>query len=48
VKHLVLFHHDPERKDAELDALLAQYQRAVKSRTRLRISVAQEGKTIEV
>jgi len=48
VKHLVLFHHDPERKDAELDALLEKYRAAVKGKSRMRVSVAQEGKTIEV
>jgi phosphoribosyl 1,2-cyclic phosphodiesterase len=48
VKHLVLFHHDPERKDAELDALLAKYTAAVSGKTNMRISVAQEGNTIEV
>jgi phosphoribosyl 1,2-cyclic phosphodiesterase len=48
VKHLVLFHHDPERKDADLEALLVKYQNAVRGRTRVRISIAQEGRTIEV
>ena len=48
VKHLVLFHHDPLRTDRELAALERAYSRAMEGKTSLKISVAQEGKTIEV
>jgi phosphoribosyl 1,2-cyclic phosphodiesterase len=48
VKHLVLFHHDPLRTDRELAALERSYRKAMVGKTTLRISIAQEGKTIEV
>jgi phosphoribosyl 1,2-cyclic phosphodiesterase len=48
VKHLVLFHHDPLRTDRELAALERSYRKAMEGKTTLRISIAQEGKTIEV
>ena len=48
VKHLVLFHHEPLRDDHELEALHAAYVAAIKGRTRMKISIAREGKTIEV
>jgi phosphoribosyl 1,2-cyclic phosphodiesterase len=48
VKHLVLFHHDPERSDAQLEQLLKKYAEAVKGKTRLRISIAEERRTIAI
>jgi phosphoribosyl 1,2-cyclic phosphodiesterase len=48
VKHLILFHHDPERSDAVLENLVERYRAAVKGKTRLRISIAQERKTFEI
>jgi phosphoribosyl 1,2-cyclic phosphodiesterase len=48
VKHLALFHHDIQRTDEQLDQLLAGYAAAIRGKTRLKVSVAQEGKTIEV
>jgi phosphoribosyl 1,2-cyclic phosphodiesterase len=48
VKHLVLFHHDPERKDDELDTLIAKYRASIQGKSHLRLSIAQEGITIEV
>jgi phosphoribosyl 1,2-cyclic phosphodiesterase len=48
VKHLVLFHHDPERRDAELDSLLARCHGALKGKSKLRVSVAEERKTIAI
>jgi phosphoribosyl 1,2-cyclic phosphodiesterase len=48
VKHLALFHHDPLRSDQELEGLLRAYTSALKGKTTMRVSVAQEGKTIEV
>jgi phosphoribosyl 1,2-cyclic phosphodiesterase len=48
VKHLVLFHHEPMRSDAELESLYNAYMASIRGKTRLNVSVAQEGKTIEV
>jgi phosphoribosyl 1,2-cyclic phosphodiesterase len=48
VKHLVLFHHEPLRDDAELEALHAAYVKAIKGKTSMKVSIAQEGKTIEI
>jgi phosphoribosyl 1,2-cyclic phosphodiesterase len=48
VKHLVLFHHDPERSDAALEKLVDQYRAAVKGKTKMQISIAQERRTFEV
>ena len=48
VKHLLLFHHDPLRTDAELAALERAYGKAMEGKTSLRISVAREGTTLEV
>ncbi len=48
VKHLVLFHHDPLRTDGELTALLRAYTRAMQGKTSMKVSVAQEGVTLEV
>ena len=48
VKHLVLFHHDPERTDAALENLVQKYRAAVKGKTRTKISIAQERKTFEI
>ena len=48
VKHLVLFHHEPLRNDQELEGLYKAYLSAIRGRTRMKVSVAQEGKTFEV
>ena len=48
VKHLALFHHDPLRSDTEFDTLLQRYKASVKGKTEMEISLAQEGKTIEI
>jgi phosphoribosyl 1,2-cyclic phosphodiesterase len=48
VKHLVLFHHDPDRADAKLEQLAEGYRRSVAGKTRMKISIAQEGATLEV
>ncbi|HYW83614.1 MAG TPA: MBL fold metallo-hydrolase, partial [Spirochaetia bacterium] len=48
VKHLVLFHHEPLRTDRELTALHRAYVAAIKGKTNLKVTVAQEGATIEV
>jgi phosphoribosyl 1,2-cyclic phosphodiesterase len=48
VKHLVLFHHDPDRSDAELEQIVNGYRAALAGRSRMQISIAQEGRTFEV
>lgn len=48
VKHLVLFHHDPLRTDQQLEDLYKAYMSAIRNKTRMKVSIAQEGKTFEV
>lgn len=48
VKHLVLFHHDPDRSDARLEALAKGYRAAIAGKSTMQISIAQEGRTFEV
>ena len=48
VKHLVLFHHDPDRSDAKLEELVNGYRAAIAGKSRMQISIAQEGRTFEV
>jgi ribonuclease BN (tRNA processing enzyme) len=48
VKHLVLFHHEPLRTDQELEGHYKAYMSLIRGRTRMKVSIAQEGKTIEV
>ena len=45
VKHLVLFHHDPNRTDAELQELELFYQGKVEGRTKLKVEMAREGRS---
>lgn len=49
VKHLIFFHHEPDRSDIDIEAILAKYQR---KRDQLKISMkldaAQEGLSYEV
>ena len=47
VKHLVLFHHEPLRNDQELEGLYKAYMNSLRGKTRMKVSIAQEGKTIE-
>jgi phosphoribosyl 1,2-cyclic phosphodiesterase len=44
VKRLVLFHHDPNRTDAELQELELFYQGRIGGRTKLAIEMAREGR----
>jgi ribonuclease BN (tRNA processing enzyme) len=44
-KRLVLFHHDPNRTDAELQELELFYQEAVRGKTTLSIEMSREGKS---
>ncbi len=49
VGRLVLFHHDPSRKDSQLDEIVATCKKKAKERgTSLEIDAAREGETIEV
>ena len=43
VKHLLLFHHDPNRTDTELQELELFYQARLRGRTALVVDVAREG-----
>ncbi len=46
VKHLVLFHHDPMRTDAQLDSLIDDYRSRIKGKTEMKIEGAREGMEI--
>lgn len=47
VKHLVLFHHSPEHRDGMLSGILKDLEHKLRrKKSRLRISLAQEGRTI--
>ena len=48
MKHLVLFHHEPLRTDQELEALHRAYVASIKGKTNMKVTIAQEGRTIEV
>jgi phosphoribosyl 1,2-cyclic phosphodiesterase len=48
VKHLVLFHHEPLRNDQELEGLYKAYVTSIRGKTRMKVSLAQEGRTFEV
>ena len=48
VKHLVLFHHEPMRSDQELEKLYCNLVNQIKGKTRMVVSLAREGATIEV
>jgi ribonuclease BN (tRNA processing enzyme) len=49
VKHLVLFHHDPERSDAALERWLRACRTILSRRgSPMQVSLAQEGRTFEV
>jgi len=47
VKKLLLFHHDPNRSDAELQELELFYQERLRGRTGLQAEMAREGKTYQ-
>ncbi|MCX7028788.1 MAG: MBL fold metallo-hydrolase, partial [Spirochaetes bacterium] len=48
VKHLVLFHHDPDRSDAKLEKLGNECRASIAGKSRMQVSIAQEGRTFEV
>ena len=43
-----LFHHDPDRSDAKLEELVNDYRARIAGKSRMQISIAQEGRTFEV
>jgi ribonuclease BN (tRNA processing enzyme) len=47
VKKLVCFHHDPNRKDDELEQLEKEYQVKIRGKTAMELLVAREGLTVE-
>lgn len=47
VKKLLLFHHDPNRSDAELQELELFYQERLRGRTSLQAEMAREGKSYQ-
>ncbi len=48
VKQVLLFHHDPNRSDAELQELELFYQGKTEGRTGVRLEMAREGRTWQV
>jgi phosphoribosyl 1,2-cyclic phosphodiesterase len=47
VKKLILFHHDPNRTDAELEKLEQNYRRRIAGKTSMQVMMAREGLTLE-
>jgi phosphoribosyl 1,2-cyclic phosphodiesterase len=47
VKKLILFHHDPNRTDAQLTDLEQGYQKRVSAKTSMRVMMAREGLRVE-
>jgi ribonuclease BN (tRNA processing enzyme) len=47
VKKLVLFHHDPNRTDEQLEQLEANYRAKVRGKTKMELMMAREGLLIE-
>ncbi|OHE59043.1 MAG: MBL fold metallo-hydrolase [Treponema sp. GWA1_62_8] len=47
VKKLVLFHHDPNRTDDQLEQLEVEYRGKLAGRTNMEIMMAREGMTVE-
>jgi phosphoribosyl 1,2-cyclic phosphodiesterase len=47
VKKLIMFHHDPNRTDEQLEKLERDYQNRIAGKTSMQIMMAREGLTIE-
>ncbi|MDR2314732.1 MAG: MBL fold metallo-hydrolase [Spirochaetaceae bacterium] len=47
VKKLVLFHHDPNRTDAQMEELEREYKKRVAGKTSMQIMMAREGLEVE-
>ncbi len=48
VKRLALFHHDPNRTDAELAELELRYKAMIEGKTSLQVDMSREGMTVQV
>jgi phosphoribosyl 1,2-cyclic phosphodiesterase len=48
VKKLLLFHHDPDRSDAELDQLEQKIRASIRGKSNMDVSVAREGMVVEL
>jgi phosphoribosyl 1,2-cyclic phosphodiesterase len=47
VKKLVLFHHDPNRTDDQLERLEGEYQARIRGKTKMEVMMAREGILVE-
>jgi phosphoribosyl 1,2-cyclic phosphodiesterase len=47
VKRLLLFHHDPDRSDGELDLIERKIRKSIAGKTPVKVVVAREGLTVE-
>ena len=47
VKKLLLFHHDPDRSDAELDLLESRIRKSISGKSNVTVMMAREGLTVE-
>jgi phosphoribosyl 1,2-cyclic phosphodiesterase len=47
VKKLLLFHHDPDRSDAELERIEARIRRSIAGKSTMEVMIAREGLTVE-
>ncbi|MDR1899369.1 MAG: MBL fold metallo-hydrolase [Treponema sp.] len=47
VKKLVLFHHDPNRTDDQLEGLESEYQARIRGKTKMEVMMAREGLVVE-
>jgi ribonuclease BN (tRNA processing enzyme) len=48
VKRIALFHHDPNRTDAELTELELRYQEMVRGKTDLIVDMSREGMIVQL
>ncbi|HDQ14889.1 MAG TPA: MBL fold metallo-hydrolase [Sediminispirochaeta sp.] len=44
VKRLALFHHDPNRTDQQLDALIETFRRRISGKSQMQVEIAREGR----
>jgi hypothetical protein len=47
VKKLVLFHHDPNRTDDQLERLETEYRARIRGKTNMEVMMAREGLVVE-
>ena len=43
IKKVYFFHHDPQRSDSQLEALVAGYRKKIQGKTKLELEIAREG-----